>query len=147
MVAYEDETVFPAPRDRVWKLLDAHLDDKTIGSIHHLIKAQSTVSRSGPDSVVDRTIDARGRLLRSRWKITYRPPDLARWEILDSEGPWAKGTYIENTYSDVPGGTMIHGRGDMQISVLPFFLSQKRTINKVFADIHAEDLAFAQRSG
>jgi len=145
MVTYEDETTFPASRERVWKLLDAHLDDKTIGMIHHLIKSQTTVSRSGGETVVDRTIDVRGKILRSRWKVLYRPPDLARWEILDSEGPWARGSYIENTYSDGQAGTNIRGRGDMTISVLPFFLSQKRTIQKVFTDIHAEDVAFAQR--
>ena len=145
VVAYEDEDVFPAPKDAVWKLLQAHLDDSTIGSIHHLIKSQKTVSHSGTETIVNRSIDVRGKEMKSRWKVTYRPPDLARWEILESEGPWASGSYIENTYADAPGGTLIRGRGNMTISVLPFFLSQRRTIRKVFADIHAEALSFARR--
>jgi hypothetical protein len=145
MVDYEDTTVFPAPREKVWKLLDAHLDDRAISSIHHLIKAQTTASRSGAETLVDRTIDARGKMLRSRWKITYQPPDLARWEIVDGEGPWKTGSFIENRYAEDPGGTRITGRGDLTISVLPFFMSQKRTIQSVYSDIHDEDVAYARQ--
>ncbi|MFI5413863.1 MAG: hypothetical protein ACHQ0I_04685, partial [Candidatus Lutacidiplasmatales archaeon] len=89
MVAYEDDDLFPAPRAIVWKLLDEHLDDAKALVIHPLIKSQKTVSRSGSEIVVDRVIDVRRKLLKSRWKITFEPPDHGRWEVVHSEGPWA----------------------------------------------------------
>lgn len=145
MVEYQDETVFPAPRDALWKLLRAHLDDGAIPSIHPLVQSQTTLSRSGEVTVVDRSIDVRGKLYKSQWKVTYRPPDFGRWEVVESTGPWGKGSFVENTYSDAPGGTLIRTRGSLTISVLPFFMSQKRNIAKIFDKIHEEDIAFVRR--
>jgi len=145
MVAYEDDDLFPAPRAIVWKLLDEHLDDAKALVIHPLIKSQKTVSRSGSEIVVDRVIDVRRKLLKSRWKITFEPPDHGRWEVVQSEGPWAPGSYLDATYSEVPGGTRIQARGELTISVLPFFLSQKRTVPRVLNDVHTEDLAYIRR--
>ena len=82
--------------------------------------------------------------MRSRWKITYRPPQMARWEILESEGPWAPGSYIESAYSAAPGGTLIHSHGDLRIKVLPFFMPQKSTIRKVLDTIYDEDIAYVR---
>ena len=145
MVVYEDSDLFPAPREIVWRLLRDHLDDAKILVIHPLIKSQKTVSRSDSETVVDRTIDVRRKMLKSRWKLTYQPPERARWEIVESEGPWAPGSHIDVTYADVPGGTRITARGDLTISVLPFFLSQKRTVPKVLNDVHIEDLNYVNR--
>lgn len=145
MVAYEEHVVFPAPRDALWKLLDAHLDDSKIASIHPLITSQKTVSRNGPEILVDRVIDVRRRALKSRWKITYGRPDHARWEILESEGPWAPGSHIDVIYSDAPGGTLVTARGDVTISVLPFFMSQVKQVNKAMDFVHDEDVAFVRR--
>jgi hypothetical protein len=142
MVTYEYRGVFPAPRDRVWALLNAHMDDGVIGRIHHLIKSQHTVSRSNGGSIVDREIDARGKVMRSRWKLEYRPPDFSRWEVVDSVGPWAPGTYVENRYSDDPAGTMIETKGDLKISVLPFFLPQKSMVRRVLDTVDSEDQAY-----
>jgi hypothetical protein len=145
MVVYEDESLFPAPRDAVWKLLEAHLDDQTILGIHPQIVAQRTVSREGPTIVVDRTIDVRGKRLNSRWKLTYKAPDTARWEIQTSEGPWAPGSYLETTYLEAPGGTLIRARGELKVSVLPFFIPQKGVIRGAFETIHREDLAATRK--
>lgn len=145
MVAYEDDGLFPAPPDAVWTLLNAHLVDGRIHAIHPLIVSQKTVSQSGPETVVERTIDARGKQLRSKWKITYRPPELARWEVIESEGPWANGSFLENRYSAAPGGTRIQTRGDLRISVLPFFIPQKSTIRGVMAQLDREDVAALPR--
>ncbi|MGA8710223.1 MAG: hypothetical protein WB786_03210 [Thermoplasmata archaeon] len=145
MVAYEDDDMISAPRPIVWKLLDDHLDDKKILTIHPLIQSQTTVSRTGSEIVVDRVIDVRRKMMKSRWKITYQPPERGRWEILDSEGPWAPGSYLDVRYEEVPGGTRVHAKGDLSISVLPFFLSQKRTVARVLNDVHIEDLSFLNR--
>ncbi|HZY92706.1 MAG TPA: SRPBCC family protein [Thermoplasmata archaeon] len=142
MVEYRDDSVFPAPRDRVWQLLAAHQDDATIGRIHPLIRTQRTVSRTETGSVVERTIDARGKLYRSTWKLTYRAPEFSRWEVVTSEGPWAVGSYVENSYTDAPGGTRIQTHGDLRITVLPFFLPQRRFVRNVLESVDTEDRAF-----
>jgi len=142
MVDYQDQELFPAPRDRVWTLLKAHLDDAKIPQIHSLIRSQVTVSHSGDEWTFDRTIDARGKLLKSRWKLTYRPPGFGRWEVVSGEGPWAEGSYIESTYAEAPEGTLIKSHGDLKIKVLPFFMPQKSTIERVLGDIESEDRSY-----
>ncbi|MGA3022628.1 MAG: hypothetical protein ABSE66_07515 [Thermoplasmata archaeon] len=145
MVAYEDEDLIAAPRHIIWKLLGDHLDDTKILTIHPLIQSQKTVSRTDSEIVVDRVIDVRRKLLKSRWKITYHPPERSRWELLESEGPWTPGSYLDVRYEDVPGGTRVLARGELSIGVLPFFLSQKRTVARVLNDINIEDLSFINR--
>jgi hypothetical protein len=145
MVLYEDVGDFPAASEALWTLLQAHLDDERIHSIHPLVLTQQTLSRSGSETIVERTIDARGKSMRSKWKITYLPPEVARWEIVESEGPWKAGTYLENRYSPVPGGTRVRSRGELKISVLPFFLPQKPVIHRVLDQLDAEDIAAVTR--
>jgi len=142
MVAYEDEGVYPKPRAEVWNLLDDHLDDAKIRRIHSLISVQKTVQRTADETVVERWIDFRGKALRSIWRITYRPPDATRWEIVESQGPWAAGSFLENTYSDAPGGTLIRSKGDLRLSVLPFFIPQRSLVRRVLDTIQNEDLAY-----
>lgn len=137
----------PAPRALVWKLLEAHRDDSKIHSIHPLVLEQTTVRRETDGPLVDRVIDVRGKRLRSRWKLSYQPPDHSRWEVLESEGPWGVGSYLENNYSKHPGGTRIVTRGELRITVLPFFLPQGFVIRRVFRDIDAQDLAYLPQLG
>ena len=146
MVVYEDEEVFPAPPDRLWLLLQDHLNDTAIDRIHPLIRSQTLVSRSGPETLVDRSIDVRGTALSSRWKITYRPPEYARWEIVESEGPWSPGSYLESSYGPAPGGTRIQSHGELHIKVLPFFIPQKSTVRKVLDKVETEDRAYLTAS-
>ncbi len=145
MVAYKDEGVFPVPPDVLWNLIQSHLDDQTISRIHPLVLSQQTVSRTDSEAIVDRTIDARGKPMRSKWRVTYHRPDSYRWEVLDGEGPWAVGSYLENRYSPAPGGTLIHSRGDLKITVIPFFLPQRSIIRRVLGDLDTEDLAATKR--
>lgn len=142
MVEYASEDVFPAPREKVWALLRAHLDPSLATRIHPKILSQTEVSRDGDSVVVEREIDARGRRLRSRWKVTLRPPELGRWEIVDGEGPYAPGSFVESRYSDAPGGTHITARGNLKITVLPFFLPQGPVVRRVLDDIDREDRAY-----
>jgi hypothetical protein len=141
MLSYTDESVFPAPRDAVWKLLLAHLDDTAITRIHPLVLGQKTVSRNDALAVVDRTIEVRGKRLASRWAITYKAPESARWEIQTSEGPWAPGSFLETTYADAPGGTLIRTTGQLRVSVLPFFIPQRGVIRGALDRVHDEDVA------
>jgi hypothetical protein len=142
MVDYQEDQLFPFPRDRVWQLLRAHMDDTTISRIHPLIQSQKTVSTSGDATVLDRRIDARGKVLASTWRVTNRPPDYTKWEVIASNGPYAVGSWLENTYSQEAAGTRIRTHGDLRISVLPFFLPQRRFIRGVLDTIDAEDQNF-----
>ncbi|HZY70024.1 MAG TPA: SRPBCC family protein [Thermoplasmata archaeon] len=144
MLQYEEEEVFPAPPEKLWQLLRIHLDDARIGQIHKLILSQKTVRQSGDETVVDRTIDARGKHLRSSWKYTVRAPEFFRWEVVDGDGPWTPGSFIESRYAAAPGGTRITSRGELKIKVLPFIIPQRGIILGVLGDIENEDVAFAR---
>jgi hypothetical protein len=146
MVEFSESDLFPFPRDRVWTLLRAHLDDAMIGRIHPLIRAQRTITTSGTETTVQRSIDVRGKLLTSQWKVTLRPPEYSRYEILASEGPWSEGSSVENHYSDAPGGTKIESRMRLHIQVLPFFLPQRPISRRILNDIDREDRAFLSRA-
>ncbi len=139
MVEYQAEQVVPFPTDRVWKLLERHLDDASISNIHPLIRSQRTLSRAVGTTVVERTIEARGRALVSEWKVDAHPPHSFRWEIVKGEGPYSVGSWLENTYSTQGSGTLIRTRGEIRISIVPFFLPQRRLLNGVFARIDDED--------
>jgi hypothetical protein len=142
MVEYEESDLFPFPRDRLWKLLQAHNDPATIGRIHPLIQRQSIVAQNGDETTLRRSIAIRGKSLTSDWRITFRPPDLSKYEILSSEGPWSEGSSVENHYSDNPVGTMIRSRIKLHIKVLPFFLPQKAMARRILNNIDREDRAF-----
>jgi Polyketide cyclase / dehydrase and lipid transport len=142
MVAYESDQLFPFPRDRVWKLLNDHLDDALISNIHPLIKQSRTISRDANAVVLERTIDARGKLLTSQWRVTARPPDTFRWDIIASNGPYAVGSWMESTYTEQGGNTRIRSRGDLKISILPFLIPQRPVIRRVLDDIDSEDQAY-----
>ena len=145
MVAYEAEDLFPAPRAIVWKLLTDHLDDKKVVDIHPLIQSQTTVSRSDRDAVLDRVIDVRRKLKRSRWQITFESPDHLRWEVVESEGPWKTGSFLDLAYTDAGKETRIRAHGELEILDLPFFLSQPKTVGRVFDDLYTEDVFFLRR--
>lgn len=145
MVEYSDEDFIEAPRSVVWKLLADHLDDAKLPTIHPLVRSQTTLRRTENETIVDRVIEVRRKPKRSRWKITTRPPESYRWEVLESEGPWTPGSYLELTYAEAPKGTRVLARGDLTIQDLPFLLSQARTIRTVLNDIRTEDVWFLRR--
>jgi hypothetical protein len=145
MVTYEDDDVIEAPRAVIWKLLTEHLDDAKIVEIHPLVRSQKTLSHTERETVVERVIDVNRKPKVSRWKLTHEPPGRFRWEILESEGPWTPGDYLELTYSEDGKRTRIHARGELTIQDLPFFLTQPRTIRRVLDDLHTEDVFWLRR--
>ena len=145
MVAYEDEDIIPAPRDVVWRLLQDHLNDAKIVDIHPLVQSQATVSRTGDEVVLDRRIDVSRKILRSRWKVSYHPPERARWELLESEGPWAPGSYLEVTYGEVRDGTWLRARGDLAVLPRPRLVSPERAVRTLLNDQRTEDVWYLRR--
>ncbi len=146
MPEFREESIFPFPSDQLWKLLRAHWeDDTTICRIHPLVRSQKTLSRSANEVVVERTIEARGQLLTSQWKFTFRPPEFLRYEIVAGEGPYAVGSFVEVHYSDAPNGTLQKTHFKGWITVLPFFLPQRVFVKRILTDIDKEDEAFLRR--
>jgi hypothetical protein len=141
MVEYTDGSIVPFPRDQLWKLLDAHWDDTTITQIRPLVRTQKTLSQSPNERVVERTVDARGKLVTSQGEINLRPPEYVRSEIISGNGPYEPGTVVETTYSDAPGGTHLQTHVKGRISVPPFILPQKLFFRRVWEDIDKEDEA------
>ena len=142
MVRLVDEGVFPRSREQLWKFLDLHTADDVIHSIHRGVLDQRTLSTSGEEILLARTLDARGKARAVRWKITAHRPDWIRWEIVEApEGPMALGSYLLNRYSDDPGGTRVQTESEIRIVGVPGFL-QKRVVRGVLAEIDREDLAY-----
>ena len=142
MVAHESDQLFPFSRERVWKLLNDHLDDQQISRIHPLVKESRTISRDANSVLFERKIDARGKILASQWRDTARPPDSFRWDIVTSNGPYAAGGWMESHYTEEAGATRIRSRGELKISVLPFFIPQRPVLRRVLDDIDAEDQSY-----
>ncbi len=134
--------MFPRPLAQVWELLQQHLDPAAAHRIHPLILQQRTIGQDGDSVLVERTIDVRGKQVPSLWKLTYQPPTRSRWELIESQGPWTPGSWIQNTYTELSGGTQIESRGDLTIAKLPFFLSQRTWVGRVLDRIGDEDLAY-----
>ena len=145
MVAYEDDDVIEAPRAVIWQLIQEHLDDAKIVEIHPLVLSQKTLSHTERETVVERVIDVNRKPKTSRWKLIHEPPVRFRWEILESEGPWTPGDFLEITYLEEGKRTRVHARGELTIQNLPFFLKQPRTIARVLEDLRTEDVFWLRR--
>jgi len=145
MVAYEDDDRIEAPRAIVWKLLMDHLDDAKVVDIHPLIRSQTTVARSEHEAVLDRVIDVDRKMRKSRWKLTLEPPDHLRWEVVESEGPWTRGSHLDLTYSEEGKATRVRARGELAFVKLPLLSSQERAVRRALDDLRTEDVFFLRR--
>ncbi len=135
--------VFPASRDKLWRIFELHLND-TIKAIHPNVLSQRIVSEHNSEIVFERIIRSVGRTQRSEWKYKLEPPDKLRWEIIAGEGPFAKGSYIENTYKDIPEGTQITTDGEIILKGVPRFL-QRWVLAWIFGRIDNEDLTYLRK--
>lgn len=141
MVRYADESVIPVPRERLWRVLDLHAQDATIARIHPDVLSQRTVRQAPGEYVVTREVKVLRRTASATWKVTFRPPDLFRWEVVDGTGPWSAGSYLANEYAEAPGGTRVKSEGELTVVGLPGFL-QNRLVRSALARIEEEDLRF-----
>ena len=146
-VEFEETDRFPFPRPQVWSLLQSHREDAEIRRVHPLIRRQATLSRTDEEQIVERTIDVRGRLLTSRWRLIYRPPEFASYEVLESEGPWSVGTRVESQYRELPGATEIASRIRAHVAVVPWFFPQGLLARSVLNQIDEEDRAYLRAGG
>jgi len=108
LVKVTDDGLFPAPRTKVWKLVEAHQTD--LQTIHPGVKSAKLVRQEGNSNVVEQQWDMNGQLTKMVMKLTPNPPEKLTLEIL--EGPMT-GKMV-NTYSEVSGGTKVVTECDMK---------------------------------
>jgi hypothetical protein len=110
MVKLTDEGLFPAPREKVWRLIEAHGTDAQ--AVHPAMKSAKPLNKEG--SMVEQQWDMNGQMVRMVVKLTPAPPDKLTVEFL--EGP-VTGKMV-NTYTEVAGGTKVVTECDMKSQVM-----------------------------
>jgi hypothetical protein len=108
MVKVTDDGLFPVPRAKVWKLIDAHATD--IQSIHPNVKSTKFLRKEGNSDVVEQQWDMNGQNVKIVNKVTANPPNTLTLELL--EGPMV-GKMV-NTYTEVAAGTKVVTECDMK---------------------------------
>ncbi len=108
MVKVTDDGLFPARRDKVWRLIEAHSTD--VYNIHPSVKSVKPLRKEGNADVVEQEWDMGGQRVKIVAKFSANPPDKLTIEFL--EGPMTGK--MDNTYTEVPGGTKVVTECDMQ---------------------------------
>jgi hypothetical protein len=145
MPSYADQGLISVPRDRIWQLLRLHEDDSQISRVHPDILSQKTLSRSGTEIIVERTLKTPGGAKLSTWKLTGAPPDSYRFEIIGGEGPFAHGSFMQNRYTESGPGTLVVSEGEFTLLGVPRIgFLQKRIVRRVFDKIDMEDQKYLQ---
>jgi len=106
MVKVTDDGVYPASRERIWRLIEAHGTD--VQNIHPDITSSRPLDKEM--TTFEQTSNMNGQTFKTVLKVTPSPPDKLTLEFL--EGPMT-GKMV-NTYSDVPGGTKVVTECDMK---------------------------------
>lgn len=110
MVRVIDDGLFPAPREKVWRLIEAHGTDPQ--GIHPALKSVRPLDKEG--STVEQNWEMNGRMVKMVVKLEPSPPDKLILDFL--EGP-VIGKMV-NTYTEVPGGTKVVTECDMKSQVM-----------------------------
>jgi uncharacterized protein YndB with AHSA1/START domain len=129
MVKVTDDGVFPVPREKVWRLIEAHGTD--LQSIHPNVKSVKSLDKEG--TTIETTRDIGGQSVKSVLKITPSPPDKLTLEFL--QGPMIGK--IVNTYTEVSGGTKVVTDCDMKSQTMDdkqIESTLRQTLNEVFED-------------
>lgn len=110
MVKVTDDGVFPVPREKVWRLIEAHGTD--VKSIHPDIKSVKPLDKEM--TTFEQTREMNGRTVKTVLKVTPNPPDKLTLEFL--EGPMTGK--IVNTYTEVSGGTKVVSEADLKSQMM-----------------------------
>jgi hypothetical protein len=112
LVKVTDDGVFPVPRAKVWKLLEAHGTD--VQTIHPSIKSTKLLRKEGNSEVKEQQVDMNGQTVKLVLKVTPNPPDTLTLEFL--EGPMT-GKMV-NRYTEVAGTTKVVTECDMKSQMM-----------------------------
>jgi hypothetical protein len=106
MVKVTDDGLFPVPRAKVWKLIEAHGTD--LQGIHPDVKSVKPLDKEM--TTFEQTREMNGQAVKMVIKVTPSPPDKLTLEFL--EGPMTGK--IVNTYTEVSGGTKVVSECDFK---------------------------------
>jgi hypothetical protein len=112
MVKVTEDGIFPVPRAKVWKLIEAHGTD--IQTIHPNIKSTRPLRKEGNSEVNEQQVDMNGQTVKLVLKVTPNPPDTLTLEFL--EGPMT-GKMV-NRYTEVAGTTKVVTEADMKSQMM-----------------------------
>jgi hypothetical protein len=138
------ESVFPAPREQLWRVLKLHVEDDQIGMIHPNILSQRQVSREGNHLVLERKIRLLGKNYTTTMVVEMAPLEMYRWEITASDGLLAPGSYVENRYTEAKDGTRVSTTVQMTLKGVPGFL-QSWMIKRNLSQADDEDLEYLRK--
>lgn len=141
MVVVSEETVFPFPKEKVWRLIELHMDDQVVRKIHPGILSSRQLSREGDVWAFERSMRTRRRTFTLKWRFELKPMESLREEVISSTGGIAPGSFLENSYSAVGDSTKVSTRGNMILMGVPGFL-QGRLLKGVFSNTDKEDLRY-----
>lgn len=145
MVSVSEKTVFPFPREKVWRLMVLHMDDEVIRKIHPSILNSKQLSREGNKWVFDRRMHSFGRTFNLTWRFELKPMESVREEVISSTGGLATGSFLENIYyAEDNQSTWVITRGEITPLGFPDFL-QKLLLRRTFGQIDREDLDFLSK--
>ena len=108
MVKVTDDGLFPVPRAKVWKLIEAHGTD--LQTIHPGVTSFKALRKEGNSDVVEQHMDMNGRDVKIVLKVTPNPPDKLTLDFLEG----AMLGKMVNTYTEVTGGTKVVTECDMK---------------------------------
>ncbi len=69
------------------------------------------------------------------------PPEMYRWEIVESDGGVTPGSYVENKYGEAGDGTTVSTTGEMTLQSVPGFL-QRWIVDRRLDGADKEDLLY-----
>ncbi len=141
MVRLRMESVFPASREKLWSVLKLHVDDDVIGRIHPRVLSQQQISKDGDRWVLQRKVRSFGKSLSLKMRVEMAPPEMYRWEIIESDGGVTPGSYVENKYGEAGDGTTVSTTGEMTLQGVPGFL-QRWIVERRLDGADKEDLLY-----
>lgn len=129
----------------LWTFLDRHVSPE-ISRIHPEILAQKVVSSSGRRTIFQRTIEVQDKRFSSTWRITIERPRAMRWEIVEGDGPWAPGTWLDNSYTESHEKVKVRSVGELELVGVPSAL-QTKIIRTVLDQVSAQDRTYLHVPG
>jgi hypothetical protein len=144
MARFTIESVFPAPREQLWRVLKLHVEGDQIGRIHPSIISQREVGRERNRWVLERRVQLLGKNYTTTMAVEMAPPEMYRWEIVASDRLLGPGSYVENRYAEAGEGTKVSTTVEMTLKGVPGFL-QSLVIRRNLSQADDEDLEYLRK--
>jgi hypothetical protein len=139
------EGVFPVPREKIWRLIELHVDDNVIRKIHPSVLSSKQLNKEGNSWVFERKMRSYGGVFNLKWRFELMPMDCFRAEVISSTGGVAAGSSVENRFIDAGDFTKVSTKAEMSLIGIPSFL-QSWFLSRVFRQADKEDLRYVENS-